>query len=85
MNGTHARRLDTPLPTYPAPPGYPLGEGTPIRLVPVRTEREARTFLVRWLVCYAMVRKARDLAFIAKHEGLGRARMEGRRRGVFVD
>ena len=64
---------------------YTTPEGRTISLVPVSTLHQARTFLVRWLVLYAMVRQVRDLDFIATHEGLGRARAEGRRRGVFVD
>lgn len=83
---TRAIARDAPqLDTYPAPEGYPLGTGTPIRLVPVADIAQSRRFLVRWLWLYRMVRITRDLDHIATHEGKRSARRAGYRRGVFVD
>lgn len=64
---------------------YTAPDGRVITLVPVHDLREARTFLVRWLVLFAMTRKAQHLADVCWAEGLDAARREGYKMGVFVD
>jgi hypothetical protein len=56
-----------------------------IRLIPISTQHQARTFLVRWLACYILCRRTKEMVDYASKHGKRAARQEGYKRGIFID
>lgn len=56
-----------------------------ILLIPIATDHQARTALVRWLALYTMLRRIQPLVATAKRAGTRAAQREGYKRGIFID